>query len=50
MQVNGLHDADWISHSTSIWQDYCDAATGRRGPVPAIGPGKAKGTTSLKNR
>jgi hypothetical protein len=49
MQVNGLRDVDWISRSTSIWQDYCDAVT-RRGPVPAIGPGKAKGSTSLKNR
>jgi hypothetical protein len=44
-----LHDADWISCSTSIWQDNYDAAI-RREPVPVIGPGKAKGSTSLKNR
>jgi hypothetical protein len=50
MQVNGLCDADLISRSMSIWQDYCDAATRRRGAVPAIGPGKVKGSTSLKNR
>jgi hypothetical protein len=43
MQVNGLRDADWISRSTSIWQDYCDTET-RRGSVPMIGPGKAKGS------
>jgi hypothetical protein len=49
MLVNGLRDADWISRSTSIWQDYCDAMT-RRGPVLVINPGKAKGSTSLKNR
>jgi hypothetical protein len=49
MQVNGLRDVDWISRSMSIWQDYCDAAI-RRGLVPMIGPGKAKGSTSMKNR
>jgi hypothetical protein len=48
MQVNSLRDTNWISCSTSRWQDYCDAAT-RRGPVPAIGPKKVKGSTSLKN-
>jgi hypothetical protein len=50
MQVNGLCDADWISCSTAIWQDYCDAMIRRRGLVPAIDPKKAKGSTSLKNR
>jgi hypothetical protein len=49
MPVNGLRDADWISCLMSIWQDYCDYAT-RRGPVPTMGPGKVKGSTSLKNR
>jgi hypothetical protein len=34
----------------SIWQDYCDTAIRRRGLVPMIGPGKAKGSTSMKNR
>jgi hypothetical protein len=48
--ANGLCDADWISRLTSIWQDHCDVAVRRRGPVPVIGPGKAKGSTSLKNR
>jgi hypothetical protein len=42
MQVNGLCGADWISHSMSIWQDYCDAMTRRRGSVPAIGPEKGE--------
>jgi hypothetical protein len=50
MQVNDLRDTDWISVSTSIWKDYYDIATRRRGPVPAIGPGRAKGSTSLKNK
>jgi hypothetical protein len=50
MQVNGLCDADWISHSMSIWRDYYDAVIRRRGPVPVIGPRKAKRNTSLKNR
>jgi hypothetical protein len=42
MQVNGLRDADWISRSTSIWQDHCDVAM--------IGLKKAKGNTSLKSK
>jgi hypothetical protein len=50
MQANSLRDADWISGSTSIWQDHCDVVTRRRGLVPAIGPEKVKGSTSLKNR
>jgi hypothetical protein len=49
MQVDGLCGADWISCLTSIWQDNYDVVIRRRGPVPAIGPGKAKGSTSLKN-
>jgi hypothetical protein len=54
MKVNtrsfpGINMADWISRSTSRWQDYYDVAI-RRGPVPAIGPEKAKGSTSMKNR
>jgi hypothetical protein len=49
MQVNGLRDADRISHLTSRWQDYCDAVTRRRGPVAVIDLGKAKGSTSPKN-
>jgi hypothetical protein len=50
MQVNSLRDADWISRLTSIWQDYYDAVTRRKGSVPVIGPEKVKGSTSLKNR
>jgi hypothetical protein len=50
LQVNGLRDADWISRSTSICQDHYDVAMRRRGPVPAIGPRKLKGNTSLKSR
>jgi hypothetical protein len=49
MQVNGLCDVDWISLSTSIWQDHYDVTT-RRGPVPTISPEKEKGNTSLKSR
>jgi hypothetical protein len=48
--VEGLHDADWIFRSMSTWQVHHNAATRRRGPVPAIGPRKAKRSTSPKNR
>jgi hypothetical protein len=47
---DGLRNTNWISRSTSIWQDHCDVATRRRGPVPTIGPRKVKGSASLKNR
>jgi hypothetical protein len=50
MQVSGLRDAVWISCSTLIWQDHRDAVTRRRALVPTIGPGKAKGSISPKNR
>jgi hypothetical protein len=50
MQVKGLRDADWISRSTSIWQDHYDITMRRRGAVPVISPEKVKGNTSLKSR